>query len=87
MTEDARAARRSLAREGGVPRYRSARDRRRISAALRAGRSESAETSALHLDLLRDLKRVNAHLVAAAAYPVLEGRASCCRAGCLRLDP
>jgi phosphate:Na+ symporter len=28
--------------------------------------------SALHLDLLRDLKRVNSHLVAAAAYPVLE---------------
>jgi phosphate:Na+ symporter len=28
--------------------------------------------SVLHLDLLRDLKRVNSHLVAAAAYPVLE---------------
>lgn len=27
---------------------------------------------ALHLDALRDMKRVNAHLVAAAAYPVLE---------------
>ena len=34
----------------------------------------TAETSALHLDALRDLKRVNAHLVAAAAYPVLEGK-------------
>ena len=32
----------------------------------------AAETSALHLDLLRDIRRVNAHLVAAAAYPVLE---------------
>jgi phosphate:Na+ symporter len=30
------------------------------------------ETSALHLDALRDLKNVNTHLVAAAAYPVLE---------------
>lgn len=30
------------------------------------------ETSALHLDALCDLKHVNAHLVAAAAYPVLE---------------
>ena len=29
--------------------------------------------SSLHLELLRDLKRVNSHLVAAAAYPVLEG--------------
>ena len=39
-------------------------------AAMRAG--DAAETSALHLDLLRDIRRVNAHLVAAAAYPVLE---------------
>ncbi len=38
--------------------------------AMRAG--DAAETSALHLDLLRDIRRVNAHLVAAAAYPVLE---------------
>jgi phosphate:Na+ symporter len=32
---------------------------------LRAGRIETADTSALHLDILRDLKRVNDHLVAA----------------------
>jgi phosphate:Na+ symporter len=38
--------------------------------AMRAG--DAAEDSALHLDLLRDIRRVNAHLVAAAAYPVLE---------------
>jgi hypothetical protein len=44
--------------------------RRRISAAY-AGRVESVETSALHLDVLRDLKRINAH-IAAAAHPVLE---------------
>jgi hypothetical protein len=25
-------------------------------------------------DIVRDLKRVNAHLAAAASYPVLEGR-------------
>ena len=40
----------------------------------RSGNPDSAETSALHLDLLRDLKLVNAHLVAAAAYPVLEAQ-------------
>lgn len=39
---------------------------------LRSGRRDTAETSALHLDLLRDMKRVNGHIVAAAAYPVLE---------------
>jgi phosphate:Na+ symporter len=41
---------------------------------LREGRVATVETSALHLDALRDLKRVNAHLVAAAAYPVLESK-------------
>jgi phosphate:Na+ symporter len=41
---------------------------------LREGRIDSLETSTLHLDVLRDLQRVNAHLVAAAAYPVLEGQ-------------
>jgi phosphate:Na+ symporter len=39
----------------------------------REGRSESVEARRLHLDILRDLKRVNAHL-SAAAYPILEGR-------------
>lgn len=38
---------------------------------LRAGRVESLETSALHLDLLRDLKRINSHLVS-VAYPILD---------------
>jgi phosphate:Na+ symporter len=41
---------------------------------LRTGRLDSAETSALHLDALRDLKSVNTHLVAAAAYPVLTNK-------------
>jgi phosphate:Na+ symporter len=41
---------------------------------LRAGRAGLAEASALHLDVLRDLKQVNAHLVAAAAYPVLKSQ-------------
>jgi phosphate:Na+ symporter len=38
---------------------------------LRSGRADTAETSSLHLDALRDLKRVNAHLVEGAAYPIL----------------
>ena len=41
---------------------------------LRAGRIDTAETSALHLDALRYLKSVNAHLVAGAAYPLLESK-------------
>jgi phosphate:Na+ symporter len=38
---------------------------------LREGTVASMETSALHLDVLRDLKRINAHLTA-VAYPRLE---------------
>ena len=41
---------------------------------LRTGAAAGAEASAMHLDTLRDLARVNSHLVAAAAYPVLESR-------------
>jgi phosphate:Na+ symporter len=38
---------------------------------LRDGRIDSLQTSSLHLDMLRDLKRVNAHLVS-VAYPILD---------------
>lgn len=40
-------------------------------ARLRDGRMESLQTSSLHLDMLRDLKRINAHLVS-VAYPILD---------------
>jgi phosphate:Na+ symporter len=40
-------------------------------ARLREGRLESVETSSLHLDILRDLKRIHSH-ICAAAYPALE---------------
>ena len=40
-------------------------------ARLRAGRPESIETSSLHLDVLRDLKRIYSH-ICSVAYPVLE---------------
>jgi phosphate:Na+ symporter len=38
---------------------------------LRQGHSSSIETSSLHLDVLRDLKRIVAHLTS-VAYPILE---------------
>jgi phosphate:Na+ symporter len=41
---------------------------------LRARQVDSFETSTMHLDVVRDLKNVNAHIVAAAAYPVLESK-------------
>ncbi|HEX5080141.1 MAG TPA: Na/Pi cotransporter family protein [Geminicoccaceae bacterium] len=44
---------------------------------LRSGKVASIETSSLHLDVIRDLKRINSHL-ASVAYPILD------RAGVLR---
>ncbi|MGO4437913.1 Na/Pi cotransporter family protein [Rhizobium sp. RAF56] len=38
---------------------------------LRDGRLDSLQTSSLHLDMLRDLKRINAHIVS-VAYPILD---------------
>ncbi|MEO1961878.1 MAG: PhoU domain-containing protein, partial [Paracoccus sp. (in: a-proteobacteria)] len=38
---------------------------------LREGHEQSRQTSSLHLDILRDLKRINAHLVA-VAHPILD---------------
>jgi phosphate:Na+ symporter len=40
-------------------------------ARLREGRPESIESSSLHLDVLRDLKRIHSH-ICSVAYPVLE---------------
>jgi phosphate:Na+ symporter len=40
-------------------------------ARLKEGRLESIETSAIHLDIIRDLKRINSHLTS-VAYPILE---------------
>ncbi|CAN7560150.1 Na/Pi cotransporter family protein [Brucella pseudogrignonensis] len=40
-------------------------------ARLRDGRIESLRTTSIHLDMLRDLKRINAHIVS-VAYPIME---------------
>jgi phosphate:Na+ symporter len=71
MTEDRRTAR-MLVEEKVTFRDLEAAATQSHFDRLRTGRRDTAETSALHLDLLRDMKRVNGHIVAAAAYPVLE---------------
>lgn len=82
MTEDPRAAR-LLVAEKEAFRDMEAQATRSHFARLRGG--GEVEGSALHLDLLRELKRVNGHLVAAAAYPVLEDQGELL-ASRLRLD-
>jgi phosphate:Na+ symporter len=71
MTGDERAAR-LLAAEKEVFRSMETEAVEAHFARLRAGRVDTTETSRVHLAALRDMKNVNTHLVAGAAYPVLE---------------
>ncbi len=71
MTEDGGAAR-TLATEKEAFRDLETQAVSAHFARVREGQAADAGSGALYLDVLRDLKRVNTHLVAAAAYPVLE---------------
>jgi phosphate:Na+ symporter len=62
---------RELVAEKDRLREEETRASERHFARLRDGLPETIETSALHLDVLRDLKRINAHLTS-VAYPILE---------------
>ena len=73
MTADVRAARMLAAEKETFRKLETAATEEHF-AQIRAGQTRAAEASAWRLDLLRDLKRVNDHLVAAAAYPVLKGQ-------------
>jgi phosphate:Na+ symporter len=52
---------------------------------LREGRTQSIETSSLHIDIARDLKRIAAH-IASIAYPILQ-RSGTLRRSRLREEP
>lgn len=71
VTEDPRTAR-LLADEKTV--FRDAESKATASHfdRLRGSDLQTAQASSIHLDLLRDMKLINSHIVAAAAYPVLE---------------
>jgi len=71
VTEDARTAR-NLAEEKLAFRRAEATATTNHFAHMRDGITAAAQSSALHLDLVRDMKLVNSHIVAAAAYPVLD---------------
>jgi phosphate:Na+ symporter len=53
---------------------------------LRAGRPETLETTSLHLDVLRDLKRIHSH-ICSVAYPVLEAAGEMTAADAAESDP
>ena len=71
MTDDLKAAR-LLAAEKETFRDLEAAATQAHFSRLRDGGTQLTEASALQLDVLRDVKQINAHLVAAAAYRVLQ---------------
>ena len=71
VTEDLRAAR-LLTDEKPAFRDAETAATRSHFERLRAGGADTVEASTIRLDLLRDMKLINSHIVAAAAYPILE---------------
>lgn len=69
-TRDIALARRLVAEKTAM-REAEARAADSHFARLREGRPESIETSSIHMDVIRDLKRINGHLTT-VAYPILE---------------
>ncbi len=69
-TRDIALARRLVAEKASI-REAETRAADRHYGRLREGRPESIETSSIHMDVIRDLKRINGHLTT-AAYPILE---------------
>jgi len=55
-------------------------------ARLREGRIESIDTSSLHLDVLRDLKRIHSH-ICAVAYPILEAAGELAPSRLISVEP
>ncbi len=70
MTGEAAAARRLLEEKTAVSKLQHTLTHNHMER-LRLGLPETIATSALHLDILRDLRRVHSHITA-VAYPVLE---------------
>jgi phosphate:Na+ symporter len=70
MSNDSEAARRLVAEKEQFRELERSSTERHF-ARVREGLKASIETSGLHLDVVRDLKRIDAHL-AATAYPLLE---------------
>jgi phosphate:Na+ symporter len=70
MNGDVEAARRLIREKAELRSIEVAAGERHFER-LREGRPESIETSSLHLNILRDLRRIHTH-ICSVAYPVLE---------------
>jgi phosphate:Na+ symporter len=74
MSEDANAARRLITEKAELRGAELAAAERHLER-LRVGQPETIETTSLHLDVLRDLKRIHSH-ISSVAYPVLDAEGS-----------
>jgi phosphate:Na+ symporter len=70
MSGDVQQARRLLAEKSILRNAELAATERHLDR-LREGRPETLETTSLHLDVLRDLRRIHSH-ICSVAYPVLD---------------
>jgi phosphate:Na+ symporter len=70
MSGDVNEARKLLAEKAALRNAELAATERHLDR-LREGRPETLETTSLHLDVLRDLKRIHSH-ICSVAYPVLD---------------
>src|SRR4051812_7061094 len=70
MSGDVNEARKLLAEKSALRNTELAATERHLDR-LREGRPESIETTSLHLDVLRDLRRIHSH-ICSVAYPVLD---------------
>jgi phosphate:Na+ symporter len=70
MSSDVSEAHKLLAEKSALRNVELAVTERHLDR-LREGRPQSIETTSLHLDVLRDLKRIHSH-ICSVAYPVLE---------------
>ena len=70
MSGDVNEARKLLVEKAALRNAELAATERHLER-LRKGRPETIETTSLHLDVLRDLRRIHSH-ICSVAYPVLE---------------
>jgi len=70
MSGDVNEARWLLAEKAALRNTELAATERHLDR-LREGRPETLETTSLHLDVLRDLRRIHSH-ICSVAYPVLD---------------
>jgi phosphate:Na+ symporter len=81
MSGDVRAARTLLAEKADLRNAELSATERHLDR-LREGRAETLETTSLHLDVLRDLRRIHSH-ICSVAYPVLDAAGETAASGAL----